>query len=70
MCILEESRRIITNRCRNDLEYGTKTTNAHANRTRAAPISEGEMDVRVIRSTIVSRSESIKQMVRMPHLTR
>ena len=33
ICILKESRRIITNRCRNDSEYRTKTTNAHVSRT-------------------------------------
>ena len=34
ICILKESRRIITDRCRNDLEYSAKTTNARADRTR------------------------------------
>jgi hypothetical protein len=33
ICILEESRRITTSRCRSDSEYSTKTTNAHADRT-------------------------------------
>ena len=42
ICILEESRRIITNRCRNDSDYSTKTTNAHANRTRVGENTKSE----------------------------
>ena len=34
ICILEESRQILTNGCRNNKEYITKSTNAHADRTR------------------------------------
>ena len=33
ICILKESRRIITNPCHNDSKYSTKTNNAHADRT-------------------------------------
>ncbi len=45
ICILKESRRIITNGCRNNLEYSTKTTNARADRTRGGERykSEGEI---------------------------
>jgi hypothetical protein len=44
ICIVEESRRIITNRCRNESEYSTKTTYADAYRTqgREHTKSEGE----------------------------
>ena len=34
ICILEESRRISTDRCQNNLEYSTKTTNALVDRSR------------------------------------
>ncbi len=44
ICILKESRRIITNGCRNSSEYNTKTTNALADRLhgREHDKSEGE----------------------------
>jgi hypothetical protein len=45
ICILKESRRIITNRCRNDSEYGTKNTNALAYRSRGrAPNKKSERE--------------------------
>ncbi len=59
ICILEESRRIVANRCRNDLEYSTKNTNALANRTqgREATTNQKEkLDGRKIRITAVSRT--------------
>ncbi len=53
---LEESRRIITNGCRNDQEYNTKTTNAHANRSQGGeptPNQKEKLDGRMIRTTVV-----------------
>ena len=43
---MKETRRIITNRCRNDSEYSTKTTNVIVSRTRVREHdkSEGETE--------------------------
>jgi hypothetical protein len=59
ICILKESRRIITIGCRNDKEYNTKTTNALACRSqgREATTNQKEkLDGRKIRTTAVSRT--------------
>ena len=59
ICILKESRRIITNRCRNSLEYSTKTTHALANRTQGREATRNQkekLDGRKIRTTAVSRT--------------
>ena len=56
---MKESRRIITNPCRNDSEYSTKTTNAHADRTQGrstTPNQKKKLDGRMIRTTVVSRT--------------
>ncbi len=59
ICILKESRRIVANRCRNDSEYSTKTTNALANRTHGREPTRNQkekMDGNVICTTVVSRT--------------
>ena len=56
---MEEIRRIITNRCRNDSEYSTKTTNALADRTHGGEATTNQkekLDGRKIRTTAVSRT--------------
>ena len=56
---MKESRRIITNGCRNDKEYSTKTTNAHADRTQGREATRNQkekLDGRKIRTTAVSRT--------------
>ncbi len=58
ICIVEESRRIITNQCRNKSEYSTKPTYADTYRTqgREHTKSEEKLDGRVIRTTVVWRT--------------
>ena len=59
ICILKESRRIITNGCRNDKEYNTKTTNAHANRSQGGEATRNQkekLDGRKMCTTAVSRT--------------
>ena len=59
ICIVEESRRIITNRCRNESEYSSNTTYADAYRSQGrspTPNQKEKLDGRVIRTTVVSRT--------------